>query len=206
MVLDRRFILGAIVIAVVPVVGVALWLLSPLLFDKEVQEEFPLAFTAELPDDMTMAEVEQVMESMAKVDGQVGESMDDAMKMMGEVAAGQPVILKSGSFRDADSFHTGSGSATVYRGEDGTLLLRLEDFRVTNGPDLRVILSPHADPMGRGDVTAAGYVELGKLKGNVGNQNYPIPEGTDVSSLNSVVIYCKPFHVLFSVAPLGESG
>ncbi len=175
------------------------------MFDKEVQEEFPLAFTAEVPDDMTMAEVEQVMESMAKVDDQVGESMDDAMKMMGEVAATEPEIVKTGSFRDADSFHTGSGTATVYRGVDGVLLLRLEDFRVTNGPDLRVILSPNADPMGRGDVTANGYVELGKLKGNVGNQNYPIPEGTDVSVLNSVVIYCKPFHVLFSVAPLGES-
>ena len=44
-------------------------------------------------------------------------------------------------------------------------------------------------------------MELDKLKGNMGNQNYPIPE-MDLSQYRSVVIYCKPFHVIFSVAPL----
>ena len=54
----------------------------------------------------------------------------------------------------------------------------------------------------RDHVTSEGYVELGKLKGNIGNQNYPIPEGVDPTKFNAVVIYCKPFHVLFSVAKL----
>ena len=47
-----------------------------------------------------------------------------------------------------------------------------------------------------------GYVELGKLKGNIGNQNYPIDAGVDVSAMSSVVIYCKPFRVIFAVAGL----
>ena len=79
-------------------------------------------------------------------------------------------------------------------------MLRLEDFRVTNGPDLRVLLVPASDPQGRDDVE--GYIELGKLKGNMGNQNYFLPEGEDGSGFSSVVIYCRPFHVVFSVATL----
>ena len=118
----------------------------------------------------------------------------------------QPVAvkLKSGSFRDADPFHKGRGEATVYRGPDGSLLLRLENFRVTNGPDLHVILSPHADPKRPSDVKQGGYMDLGKLKGNIGNQNYFIPDDVDIAALRSVVIYCKPFHIVFSVAPLQE--
>ncbi len=111
------------------------------------------------------------------------------------------MVVKTGSFRDADSFHKGSGQATIYRLADGEHVLRVEDLRVTNGPDLRVLLSGHSDPMSQGDFDSEEYVELDKLKGNMGNQNYPIPE-MDLSQYRSVVIYCKPFHVIFSVAPL----
>ena len=113
--------------------------------------------------------------------------------------------LKSGEFEDADSFHKGSGIATIYRGPDGSHLLRLEELSVTNGPDLHVILSPHQNPEKRADVTAAGYVDLGKLKGNKGNQNYDIPGDVDIAAQGSVVIYCVPFHVVFSVATLQEA-
>ena len=61
---------------------------------------------------------------------------------------------------------------------------------MTNGPDLRVVLTPHSDPSGHGDVTQDGHVNFGKLKGNIGDQNYPIPEGTYLSILNTAVIYC----------------
>ena len=47
-----------------------------------------------------------------------------------------------------------------------------------------------------------GYVDIGSLKGNVGNQNYELSGDIDVSAVGSVIIYCKPFHVLFSAAPL----
>ena len=103
-------------------------------------------------------------------------------------------------------FHQGSGAATIYRGSiDGTGLLRLEDFRVTNGPDLHVLLSPAADPASRDELQAAGYVGLGKLKGNIGNQNYEIPANIDPNAQGSVIIYCMPFHVIFSVDPAGPA-
>ena len=78
----------------------------------------------------------------------------------------------------------------------------MEELDVTNGPDLHVLLSPHQDPTKRDEVKEEGYVDLGKLKGNRGNQNYPIPGDVDLSIQNSVIIYCAPFHVIFSVAPL----
>ena len=59
----------------------------------------------------------------------------------------------------------------------------------------------HSNPEGRGDLDS-GYEELGKLKGNIGSQNYTIPGSIDVDGYGSIVIYCKPFHVVFSVAPL----
>ena len=136
-------------------------------------------------------------------------SDDDAMEKPDEQPVApetQPVAvrLKIGELKDADSFHKGSGQAIIYRGPDGSHLLRLENLSVTNGPDLHVLLSPHPDPQSSGEIKQPGYVDLGKLKGNKGNQNYEIPAEVDVSIQGSVIIYCKPFSVIFSVAPLQD--
>ena len=193
------FIIGAIVV-LIPVVAFAWWLLSPLFLTTTVDEEFPFAANAEIPADMTMAEVETVMETMAKMDQ---EPMADPMPP--EMPA-QPVAVASGSFRDADSFHRGSGTATIYQTPDGGHVLRFEDFMVTNGPDLRVLLAESSDPMSRDELQAGGYTHLAKLKGNIGNQNYEIPSDINLDEQNSVIIYCMPFHVIFSVAPLQKAG
>jgi hypothetical protein len=79
--------------------------------------------------------------------------------------------------------------------------LRFEDFSVTNGPDLHVLLAVDPAPASREDL--GDYVDLGSLKGNLGSQNYEIPPGTDLSQFKSVVIYCVPFHVVFATATLG---
>ncbi|MCY4449635.1 MAG: DM13 domain-containing protein [Chloroflexi bacterium] len=154
---------------------------------------------AEAVESMTPEMMTAVMQTMTP------EMMAQMATMMPEMMApAGPVAVKQGMFRDADSFHKGEGSATLYTLPDGSNVLRLEDFRVTNGPDLRVILASHPDPMSRGNVHSGEYVELGKLKGNIGNQNYTLPEGLSPDVYNSVIIYCKPFQVLFSVAPLSE--
>ena len=88
--------------------------------------------------------------------------------------------IKSGDVRDADRSHKGSGSVTIYDLSDGSTLLRLEDFQVTNGPDLRVILSPNANPESSSEVLEAGFIEMSKLKGNMGNQSYPLPAVNDM--------------------------
>ncbi len=192
----------AVIIAaviVIPGAAVAWWLGSPLFIDKTVDEEFPALMNAVMPAGMEMAQAQATMEAAMNDPTEVQEEM---MEAMGAMLA--PEAVKVGQFRDADSFHKGSGDATIYDlGTDG-FVLRFEDFNVTNGPDLRVLLTTHPDPMGRGDVHAddVTYVELGKLKGNIGNQNYLIPGDVNVDDQHSVVIYCKPFQVVFAVAPL----
>ena len=105
--------------------------------------------------------------------------------------------------QDADRFHQGSGEATIYRAPDGSYLLRLENVKATNGPDLHVVSSTHPAPQSRDDVHQPGYLDLDLLKGDVGNQNYEIPADVDVGALASGVIYCAPFHVVFALKTAG---
>ena len=71
------------------------------------------------------------------------------------------------------ALHNAQGVAKVIPIEGGGNVLRLEDLVVTNGPDLYVYLST--------DKSASDFVNLGRLKANIGNQNYQIPEGTDMN-------------------------
>lgn len=212
-------------IIAVPALAVTLWLGwslgSPLFTNTTVDEEFPFAATATVPPDMDLAEVESVMAGLAKLESPVDEEMPVMLAGTPEPQPGgtpvgrgaatlqptevpaqaEPTILKAGQFQDIDGFHKGSGTATIYRGPDGSLLLRLEDFKVTNGPELHVVLSPYEGPQGSGSrLQSPGWIDLGKLKGNIGNQNYTIPDGVDIGIHNSVTIWCKPFDVIFSVA------
>jgi Electron transfer DM13 len=94
-----------------------------------------------------------------------------------------------------DGFHNAEGVAKVINLADGRTYLRLENLKATNGPDLYVYLSTDKD--------TSGIVNLGRLKGNIGNQNYEIPAGTDLSKYDTVLIWCKAFSVLFGSAKLG---
>lgn len=191
----RNLLLLAGVIILIPVIGLAWWLLSPLFLSQTVDEEFPRAANAVIPADMTMAAVEAEMAAM--------ESVDQPMMAEAMPAAAGPVAIAAGNFRDADSFHRGSGTATIYRNADGSHILRFEDFRVTNGPDLRVLLAQAPDPQSRRELQDGGYVHLAMLKGNIGSQNYTLPPEVDPAAQGgSVIIYCQPFQVIFSVAPL----
>ncbi len=84
-------------------------------------------------------------------------------------------IVAQGTFVDADGVHRGRGTATIYRGGTGQYTLRLTDFEVTNGPDLKVWLVAESDIKSSDDVKASQWLSLGQLKGNIGDQNYAIP-------------------------------
>jgi Electron transfer DM13 len=199
----RNVTIGAIVIGI-PALLIGWWLLSPLFLDSTVNEDFPLSASAQVPDDMTQDEVEAAMSDAADApDVESDESMPDKGASGGLVQPTAPVeitALANGRFEDADDFHLGTGTATIYQLDDGSRILRLEDFEVTNGPDLRVLLAAGSSPSTSDEL--GEYVELAGLKGNVGDQNYEIPPDVDLSRYSSVVIYCKPFHVIFSVATL----
>ncbi len=109
-----------------------------------------------------------------------------------------PVVVGSGSFYGID--HSAVGTATVYE-QEGRYVLRLEDDTdIQNGPDLYVWVLESADYEG-GDPEV--YLDLGKIKGNVGGQNYELPAGFDPEVHQAVLIWCLRFGVPFAAAPLG---
>ncbi len=111
-------------------------------------------------------------------------------------AAGKPVELARGAFEGADG-HAGEGTATVVAAPGGERLLTFTEFDVDPGVDVEVYLS--TDPEDVSD-----RVELGGLKGNVGDQQYEIPESADLRRYSNVVLWCTPFTVRIAVAPLAS--
>ncbi|MFT4716682.1 MAG: hypothetical protein ACI861_002525 [Paracoccaceae bacterium] len=110
--------------------------------------------------------------------------------------------VSSAQFVDADAAHRGKGNAALLKSDTGSILLRLTEFEVTNGPDLKVYLSSSKNPTRASDVLDAEWHSLGPLKGNIGDQTYVLPADLDVSQYGSVVIWCEQFSVLFAHADL----
>jgi hypothetical protein len=98
--------------------------------------------------------------------------------------------------------HETHGRATLHRLADGRVVLRLTEFATSNGPDVRVYLVAAPDAADDATVTRAGFVELGKLKGTDGDQNYDVPSGLDLEKYRAVTIWCRRFSVNFATAPL----
>ena len=194
----------AIIVVTVALIGAAWFFASPLFIDEVVDESF--GFVLEdgrvdvpkimaMPEEKRRAMMNEIMSAAeAAPDIEAAETMpDDA-----------PRVVARGNFIDADAIHKGTGVATLYSLPDGRHVVRFEGFRTTNGPDLVVYLARHASPTEASHVTESGFVSLGKLKGNVGNQNYVVPGDTNIDEYNSVIIWCELFGVLFSPAALNR--
>jgi electron transfer DM13 len=98
--------------------------------------------------------------------------------------------------------HETRGTATIQDVGGGHRVLRLTEFTTSNGPDVRVYLVAAPDASDNQTVTKAGFVELGKLKGNQGDQNYDVPDDLDLTHYRAVTIWCHRFNVNFATAPL----
>jgi Electron transfer DM13 len=205
-----RFLLlfgGALV--VVAVFSFPLW--RPLFVTTVVDEGFPglsseqqMAFRQLPPDKQAaFAEMLKADATMAVAMAMAATSPDNAVPTAEQAmpAATNPVILADGDFTQIDAVHGGSGRATIYQLPDSSRVLRFEDFQVTNGPDLHVILTRSAEPRKLEEV-GTDYIDLGVLTGNVGNQNYNVPSEIDFSVYKGVVIYCVQYSVIFSTAGL----
>jgi hypothetical protein len=108
--------------------------------------------------------------------------------------------LASGQFHSGA--HETKGTATVFQLADGKKTLRLTDFATSNGPDVHVYLVAAADAKDNDTVTKAGFIDVGSLKGNIGDQNYDLPADIDLAKYRAVTIWCKRFGVNFGTAPL----
>ena len=122
---------------------------------------------------------------------------------MGSTAASvnaNPAALLAGQFHNGA--HDTSGNATIYSLGGAAQVLRLTNFKTSNGPDVHVYLVAANDATDSDTVKKAGFIELGSLKGNEGDQNYDVPSGTDFAKYRAVTIWCKRFGVNFGTAPL----
>ncbi len=115
-------------------------------------------------------------------------------------AAGDARVLLAGTFHSVA--HETRGAATVHDLGGGRRVVRFTDFATSNGPDVRVYLVAAADAADNETVTRAGFVELGKLKGTEGDQNYEIPAALDLGKYRAVTIWCRRFSVNFATAAL----
>ncbi|MEU8431479.1 DM13 domain-containing protein [Streptomyces sp. NPDC029216] len=124
----------------------------------------------------------------------------------GTPSPGGPVTVAQGAFISHE--HTTTGTVKIIRLPDGTHTLRLEGLDTSSGPDVRVWLSDAPVKEGRegwGLFDDGQYVNLAKLKGNKGDQNYPLPPDLDWSRYASVSIWCDRFDVSFGAAALSRT-
>ena len=231
--MNRRFVIILGIVGAIVAIPVAWYLISPLFIDRTVDEQLPFVSDAPSSPIEESEEVEAMEETVvpvaqsspvedseateameeADMSAEASEAMEEALEspddetneaMSAEQDMSSANILAQGSLYDLA--HEGHGLATIYVLEDGSHILRLEDFEVLNGPELHVYLTdvdPVPDAVG---VDLSEYVDLGLLKGNIGNQNYEIPEGLDPAIYKSVVIWCEPFRVPFNAASLAPTG
>jgi hypothetical protein len=98
--------------------------------------------------------------------------------------------------------HPTAGTATIYRMGDGALMLRFTNFRTSNGPNVHVYLVAADDAKDSETVRHAGFIDLGPIKGNIGDQNYAVGPEVDLSKYRAVSIWCQRFSVNFGAASL----
>jgi hypothetical protein len=129
------------------------------------------------------------------IDSRVDEKFPEA-----SARAEEATVLARGEFRGLA--HETKGAAAIHEVAGGKRILRFTGFETSNGPALHVYLVAAADAPDNDTVKNAGFVDLGALKGNVGDQNYDIPAGTDLAKYRAVTIWCQRFGVNFGTAPL----
>ena len=197
-----KIAIGGIIVVIVIAIGT--YTISPLFINITIDEPLPhtsqnIGFEefmklsederATIGKDMTQEEKDNIM----RVFAQENVTVKDEITM----PENQTNMLAGNLIDAGDGFHMASGQVKVLQIPDGTQVLRFENLDVTNGPDLYVYLAT--------DTTSKDFVSLGRLKGNMGNQNYPIPENTDFEKYNTVLIWCQAFSTLFGSSKLSTT-
>ncbi len=205
------------IIAVIVVGAISAFALSPYFTESTIDEALPTGAIIQpkmedkdaiIIDDVMEEEhmfeepmfEEPMMEEESMMEETMEETSDESMmedkEMMEETMEVVPMSYVGTFIGVGDGIHDAQGDAYTIPLEGGGNVLRLENFESTNGPDLFVYLAT--------DDNASEFVNLGELKASKGNQNYEIPEDTDLSKYSKVLIWCKAFGVLFGSAELSR--
>ena len=188
----RRGVIASVAVVAVLVGGVGLALFQPwkLFVDDVVEEDLPAASApASASAEPAQPDPEESASAAAEPDEPAG-----------------PVRLAEGDFISHE--HTTTGSVAIVELPDGSRVLRLEDLNTSNGPDLKVWLTDAPvieGTAGWGVFDDGRWVDLGKLKGNIGSQNYEIPADVALEDYSSVSIWCDRFNVSFGAAELAPA-
>lgn len=171
--LTRPWLLGVLVTGLVAVAAGLYWFQPwQLVVDETVQEDLPTLAPAAIPSSQP-------------------------------APPAAPAELAGGTLISHE--HDTAGTVRVLRTADGSLVLRLENLATSSGPDVHVWLTDAPVKPGKDGWTVfddGKHVDAGKLKANRGNQNYPLPAGTDLTAYTSVSIWCDRFNVSFGAAEL----
>ena len=219
----NRKILIIVIIVVALAIPFAIYTVSPLFVSNTVNEPLPTtaavvskkAASQEYQKFVSMNEQDRinaakqmnqrqknvVMIGAAQINNIMNENVVTSQGIINKPQTNAPSTatnistIMAGSFVGAgDGFHNAQGLAKVIPLKNEQSILRLENFKSTNGPNVHLYLAT--------DRTASDFIDLGRLKANNGNQNYNIPAGTDLAKYNMALIWCKDFSVLFGSAQL----
>ncbi|MBP5910290.1 DM13 domain-containing protein [Streptomyces sp. LBUM 1478] len=191
----KRLITGLVMVTVMGVAAGLYWFQPWKLWqDRTVTESLP----------GTVVETSPLPEATPEADaGAADAGASTAGASPSPSAPSGPLTVASGGLISHE--HTTTGTAKLVRLADGTHVVRLEHLDTSNGPDLRVWLTDAPVKEGRAGwhvFDDGAYVSLGRLKGNKGSQNYPLPDDVDPSAYTSVTIWCDRFDVSFGAAEL----
>lgn len=189
MITTKRVIVTIVTIAVLTV---AYWLISPLFYSVEVNEEAPKAVTESTTtvpsgvSDLTPQERQKMNEQMADMNATSSDkTMNEPMPSDSAAENQYPVQGTQG--------HPAEGLVRIIETSDGPVI-RYENFDSINGPKLHLYLAKSLE--------AEEFVDLGPVKGTKGNINYRVSDGINLDEYRYVMYWCKPFSVLFNYAEI----
>jgi hypothetical protein len=205
-----KIVIGIIVTAIAIPLGI--YTISPLFINTEINEPLPPLLSSEssigfdkfmaMTEDekikaaknMTVEEKDMILRTAAAEQNTT--TINETMTMNINQSTQNTDLI--GNFMGVgDGIHNAEGLAKILTLSNGSQILRLENFKSTNGPDVHLYLSNNKQ--------ANDFIDLGRLKANIGNQNYQIPLDTDYNKYKYVLIWCQPFSVLFGSAQLNSS-
>lgn len=205
-----KIVIGIIITAIAIPLGI--YTISPLFINTEINEPLPPLLSSEssigfdkfmaMTEDekikaaknMTVEEKDMILRTAAAEQNTT--TINETMTMNINQSTQNTDLI--GNFMGVgDGIHNAEGLAKILTLSNGSQILRLENFKSTNGPDVHLYLSNNKQ--------ANDFIDLGRLKANIGNQNYQIPLDTDYNKYKYVLIWCQPFSVLFGSAQLNSS-
>lgn len=191
----RALVIGGALVAVVAAVALAIGVFGvhTLFIDEEVSEagpEFDSGAVVAGDPTTTLAPAADAPEGSTAETAPEAEAEPEAEPA--PTTAPAPVVrtVSTGAFTGVD--HPGSGTATLLSDGIQTFVRFEDDFSTDNGPDLFAVAYEGGE-----------RIELGRLKGNQGAQNYELPADVDPEAVDTVAVWCKRFDSTFTEAPLG---